>query len=217
MIEHAVAPVPLVEPPVHISDLPMPLQQHALGRVGARLEVLHSPRCVRFRRHELLLRVSDHREERIHEVVRAERVPQGVRAQLLEYCGHVQPALCGVGDANGGRGASQPSPVAHHTICECVIRGQRRLARKRPVCRFRAFAHLGGGLVRVCEHKLLLRGEAAPGERDEALDDDASLSASRTGEDEARPLEMVDRALLLRVGGDVRFERRRARADHLSA
>ena len=66
VIEDTVAAVTLVEKLVHGGDLPVALDDHAFCRIAARVQPVQRPGRVGVRRHELLLRVSNHRQERVH-------------------------------------------------------------------------------------------------------------------------------------------------------
>ena len=128
--------------------------------VVAPLEACRRPGGVRVGRHQLLLRRPDDVEERIHEVVGPQRVPEQRRSQLVEDRLDVQPPLGGVGDAEHRRDAEEPAPLAHDPERERVVVGERRVVGEAAVRPLDTVAHLVGGLARVGQHELAAGADA---------------------------------------------------------
>ena len=124
-VEHAGAPVPLIEPCVDACDVGMALEHDALGRVLAPFETVRRPCGVGVGRDQLLFRRPDDVEQRIHQVVRPQRIPEQLRAQLVEDRLDVEPLFRGVRDAEHRGDAEQPSPLADDAEGERVVIGER--------------------------------------------------------------------------------------------
>ncbi len=112
------APVALVEARVDAGHVLVALQDDLLSRVIATLEPCHRPRGVGIRSDQFLFRGADDLEERVHEVVRAQRIPEQWRAELIEDRLHVKPPLGRVGDAEHRGYSEQPAPLTHDAESE---------------------------------------------------------------------------------------------------
>ena len=174
-------------------------QQHRIvGRRHSRLR----PDGVLAGIHELLFGVPDDVEQGINEVMRPQCVPQRARAQLFEHRFEVQPSLCRIGDVECRGDANQPSPLADHPLREGVIVGEWWLTCEWPVGGLGSFPHFVGGLARVGEDQLGVGGHASLDQGEEPLHDHPSLSAARSGDDEAWSAVVLDRFFLIGIEAD---------------
>ncbi len=199
VVEDAPLRESLLQAAVDLRTFPVPEQQLPSRRVlrGARPRLC--PGRVVLGRHQLLLRLLDDVEDGADEVLGPQGVVESDGPQLGEDGVHDEPALRLVGDAEGGRDAESPAPAAHDALGEGVVIGQRRLTLEGSVDAFHPVVHLVGGLPRVGEDEKALRGGAGAHQPEEALDDDPGLARTGAGEDQARPLSVLDGSALGRV------------------
>ena len=193
------APVALVEARVDAGHVLMALEDDLLSRVIATLEPCHRPRGVGIRSDQFLFCGADDLEERVHEVVRAQRIPEQRRAEVIEDRLHVKPSLGRVGDAEHRGYPEQPAPLTHHAQPERVVVGERRIVAERSVRAFDTRAHLVRCLARVGEHELPPGPDAGRGQAVKSLHDDSRLAAARAGDHEAGPVIVLDGDALLVV------------------
>ncbi len=198
-VEDAGAPVPLIEARIDARDVGVALEHDALRGVLTSLEAGRGPRRIRVWGDQLLFCRPDDVEERIHQVMRAQWIPEQLRTQFVEDRLDVQPPFGGVGDAQHWRDAEQPSPLTHNAERERVVVGERGIVGEPAVRPLHAFAHLVGSLAGVREDELPSGTDADRGEAVEPLDDDPGLAASRTREHQAWTVAVIDRDTLLVV------------------
>ncbi len=187
--------------PLHEGRLQTPVDLRALGVAGQQLALQAGagpgqaglgPARVILGRDQLLLGLLDHVQDGVDQVMGAERVVEGGRAQLAEDAVDHQPPLCLVGDPEGRRDPEPPAPVAQHPLGEGVVVEEGRVTLERAVGALDPVAHLGGGLAGVGEHQQAIRRRALPDQAEEPLDDDPRLAGAWSGQDQAGPRAVID-------------------------